>query len=186
MTLCTPWLSQPPPTPRTHVFVCLLRRLVAGVSGIMLVGSQAGQRVRVAKDVVKEELIAAGAALRYWEPEFIVSAVFAGRHACRHFPAHAAIQGGGEGLRCASGTGMLDRNDWKSPISARRKHGSSSTCEYSFGEYGRMQSLARVGAIAVIAGVICAWAGAVPVQSRGMRRGNPGPVVHRVRGGGVA
>jgi hypothetical protein len=38
----------------------------------MLVGSQAGQRVCVAKDIVKQELIDAGAALRYWEPEKLV------------------------------------------------------------------------------------------------------------------
>ena len=38
-------------------------------AGIMTVGSQAGKSVEDAKDVVKRELIEAGLAARYWEPE---------------------------------------------------------------------------------------------------------------------
>lgn len=41
--------------------------------GVMLVGSQAGKRVCDAKDVVKAEMIAAGQAAIYYEPEKLVS-----------------------------------------------------------------------------------------------------------------
>jgi leucyl-tRNA synthetase len=40
--------------------------------GIMLVGSQAGKRVCDAKDIVKQEMIAAGMAATYYEPEKLV------------------------------------------------------------------------------------------------------------------
>lgn len=38
-------------------------------SGVMTIGSQKGQKVEDAKEVVKKELIDAGLAVRYWEPE---------------------------------------------------------------------------------------------------------------------
>ena len=40
--------------------------------GIMLMGSQAGKRVCDAKDAVRAEMIAAGTAAAYYEPEKLV------------------------------------------------------------------------------------------------------------------
>lgn len=44
--------------------------------GIMLVGSQRGQKVCDAKPIVRQEMIDAGLAAAYFEPEKIVSALF--------------------------------------------------------------------------------------------------------------